>query len=384
MDLYEKNKKLFDEYILKCKVKINNLNFSEEELQNGFSIYKNLLENDLINKNSSVEDVIKYHRLKMVDVKDKHTMRVVNDTEKICNKIEVNNEFKELAQLSALFHDIARFPQSINSNTFHDRECPLFNGLSHAEYGYKMLYLEKMLNNYQIPKEFHYAIAYAVLHHQENNSSVIQFNSIDELNINYLSGMENVSQKEMIVLATLSQLVRDVDKIDILYQHITNEFPVVKPFINTKIQGENLDEICHRYDIDKKIVKKYNHLSSDNISMYASLDIPTDYINLDKIKVPDDIKKVFFNNGFLDLKKLQERKDYTFIVGMWWRLNHFLNDINFVANLEILKENKMLEQIYNMFPLRYRFLVSEAFIFANDEILDKKIKENKGKIYVKK
>lgn len=384
MDLYGKNKKLFDEYILKCKVKINNLTFSVEELQNGFSIYKNLLENDLINENSSVEDAIKYHRLKMVDVKDKHTMRVVNDTEKICNKIEVNNEFKELAQLSALFHDIARFPQSINSNTFHDRECPLFNGLSHAEYGYKMLYLEKMLNNYQIPKEFYYAIAYAVLHHQENNSSVIQFDNINELNINYLSGMENVSQKEMIVLATLSQLVRDVDKIDILYQHITNEFPVVKHFINTKIQGENLDEICHRYDIDKKIVKEYNHLSSDNISMYASLDIPTDYINLDKIKVPDDIKKVFFNNGFLDLNTLQKRDDYTFIVGMWWRLNHFLNDINFVANLEILKENKMLEQIYNMFPLRYRFLVSEAFIFANDEILDKKIKENKGKIYVKK
>lgn len=384
MDLYETNKKLFDKYILKCKIKINNLNFSEKELQSGFSIYKNLLENELIDKTYSVKDAIKYHRLNMVDVKDKHTQRVVKDTKEVCDKINVNDDFKEIANLAALFHDVARFPQSITSNTFHDYECPLFNGLSHAEYGYKMLYTEKLLNNYQIPKEYHYAIAYAVLYHQENNSSVIQFDNIDELNINYLTGNEDVSKKELVVLATISQLVRDVDKLDILYQHITNEFPVIKPLIKIELNGQTLEEICNRYDINKNIVKDYNHLFSDDISKCDYLNIPTDYINLDKIVVPDDIKEVFFNNGFLDLKTLQKRDDYTFIVGMWWRLNHFLNDINFVANLEILKENNMLEKIYNMFPLRYKFLVREAFIFANDEILNKKIKENNGKIYVKK
>lgn len=384
VNLYEENKYLFDKYILKCKEQINNLNFDEKELQDGFSIYKNLIENELIEKNYSVSEAIKYHRLNMVDVKDKHTMRVVKDANKVCNKINVNDKFKELSVLSALFHDIARFPQSVTSNTFHDYECPLFNGLSHAEYGYKMLYLDQKIKEYQIPKEYYYAIAYAVLHHQENNSSIIKFDNVNELNVNYLTGKESVSDKEMVILATISQLVRDVDKLDILYQHTTNEFPVIKPFIKIEINGKNLDDICKRYDIDKKTVKEYNRLSSDDISKLDFLNIPTDYINLNKIIVPNDIKEVFFNNGFLDLKTLQKRDDYTFIVGMWWRLNHFLNDINFVANLEILKDNNLLEKIYNMFPLRYKFLVRDAFVFANDEILDKKIKENNGKIYVKR
>lgn len=384
MDLYEKNQILFEKYILYCKDIITNLNFSEKEIQNGFSIYKNLIDNQIINDDDNVTDAIKYHRLNMITVKDKHTLRVVEDTEKICNKIDVNNKFKELAKLSALFHDIARFPQATTSNSFNDKECLLFNGLSHAEYGYKMLYLDKKIEEYQIPKEYYYAISYAVRHHQENNSSIIHFDNINELNIDYLSGKKDVSKDELIILATLSQIVRDVDKIDILYQHITNEFPVIKPFIKTKINGQTLEQICKNYDINKDFIKEYNNLSSDDIKNYTSLDIPIDYINLDKIVVPQDIKKVFFNNGFLDLKTLQKRNDYTFIVGMWWRLNHFLNDINFVANLELLKENNVLERIFYMFPLKYKFLVEEAFVFAKEEILDKKIKENSGRIYVKK
>ena len=178
--LYEINKELFNKYILKCKDKIEKLNFNNKELQEGFAIYQDLLNKGLITGDIKVGDVIKDHRLNMAKVKENHTYRVVNDTETICNKIEVNNNFTEVAKLASLFHDIARFPQAITSNTFHDKECKLFNGLSHAEYGYKMLYIDKMLNDYQIPKEYHYALALAVLNHQKNNSSNIHFNNVKE------------------------------------------------------------------------------------------------------------------------------------------------------------------------------------------------------------
>ena len=125
-------------------------------------------------------------------------------------------------------------------------------------------------------------------------------------------------------------------------------------------------------------------MENDNIENRKYINIPSDYVDLNKLVVPSDIKDSFFQNKDLDLKKLQNREDYSFIVGMWWRLNHFLNDINFVANLEILKENNTLEKIYNEFPLRYKFLVTEAFDFAKEEILDKKLEENKGKVFVKK
>lgn len=382
--LFETNKKLFDKYILECKNKIKELHFNNKDLQESFAIYQDLLNKGIITGDKTVGDVIKDHRLNMINVKENHTFRVVGDTEIICNKIDASNDFTDVAKLSALFHDIARFPQAVVSNTFHDNECKLFNGLSHAEYGYKMLYIDKMINNYQIPKEYHYAIALAVLNHQKNNSSNIHFNNLKELNVDYLTGNEKLTKKELIVISTLIQLVRDVDKIDILYQHLTGEFPVIRPFIKYEIKDKNLDEICEIYGIEKEIVKKYNNLDNDNIAKLNYINIPSDYVDLTKLVVPNDIKEVFFNNGNLNLKELQSREDYSFIVGMWWRLNHFLNDINFVANLEILKENNTLEKIYNEFPLRYKFLVTEAFEFAKEEILDKKLKQNKGKVFVKK
>lgn len=116
----------------------------------------------------------------------------------------------------------------------------------------------------------------------------------------------------------------------------------------------------------------------------SSISIPSNYIDISTLIVPNDIKNSFFKNKMLDLRKLQSRDDYTFIVGMWWRLNHFLNDINFVANLENIKENKVLDKIYKQYPLRYRVLVSEAFEFAKEKLLCKRIEENKGKIFVKR
>lgn len=384
IDLYNNNKELFEKYILDCKKVLNALTLSDEELKQGYYIYQNLLKSNLNFDDISVGNAIKMHRLKMINVKQNHTFRVVEDANKVCEKIGVCDEFVALVKLSALFHDIARFPQAVTSNTFFDKDCILFNGLSHAEYGYKMLYEDEMIKEYNIPKEYCYAIALAVLNHQRNNVLQISFNSIDELDPKLLTGNVSLNNEELTLVSTLVQLIRDVDKIDILYQHITGEYPVINPSIKCKVNGRTLDEICKKYNVDKKVVKEYNDLISDDISNIKIINIPSSYIDLRTLIVPRDIRQSFFRNEIVDLKELQKRDDYTFIVGMWWRLSHFLNDINFVANLEILKENGTLDKIYNEFPLRYRFLVTEAFEFAESEILDKKIEENKGKVFVKK
>lgn len=383
-NLYDENKELFKRYILDCKKILDDLILSEEEIKQGYYIYQNLLRSNLTDDLISVSDAIKRHRLKMIDVKQNHTFRVVEDTKKVCEKIGVCNDFVILAKLSALFHDIARFPQAVTSNTFFDRDCKLFNGLSHAEYGYKMLYENRMIENYNIPKEYYYAIALAVFNHQRSNILRIPFDNIDELDPKLLTGNVSLTNEEFILISTLVQLIRDVDKIDILYQHLTGDYPVINSSIKCRVDGRTLDEICQKYNIDKKIVREYNNLISDDISNLTVINIPSSYVDLYTLVVPDDIKESFFKNENIDLRELQKRDDYTFIIGMWWRLNHFLNDINFVANLEILKESNALDKIYNEFPLRYRFLVTEAFDFAKKEILDKKIEENKGKVFVKK
>ncbi len=66
-----------------------------------------------------------------------------------------------------------------------------------------------------------------------------------------------------------------------------------------------------------------------------------------------------------------KRRDYTFIMGMWWRLSHFLNSIYFVSNLEVLELNNLLEGIYNNFPDKYKPLVIDAFVYAKQIVKDR-------------
>src|SRR5574344_2024168 len=115
-----------------------------------------------------------------------------------------------------------------------------------------------------------------------------------------------------------------------------------------------------------------------------TIKIPSLNVLPSKLTVPIDIQKRFFNNEDMDLKELQNRRDWTFITGMWWRLDHFLNSINFTSNLEIVEENKLLESIFATYPDKYKPLVEPAFIYAKEELLNKRIIENHGQIYVGK
>lgn len=246
MILYDENKKLFNKYVLNNKNMINNLIINKYDLQEGYHIYHDLLNNGLINVSDSISDAIKVHRLKMIDVKQAHTFRVVNNIDKICEKINVCDDFVDLAKLSALFHDIARFPQAVTTNSFQDKDCVLFNGLSHAEYGYKMLYVNKMIEDYNIPKEYYYVLALTVLYHQTNKILCFSFDDINELNTNLLTGNNILIKEEFIITSTLVQLIRDVDKIDILYQHLIGDYPVINPSIKCRVDGKTLDDICKK------------------------------------------------------------------------------------------------------------------------------------------
>lgn len=384
---YENNEIIFYKYIEKCREDIKNLLFDNIEIMNGNVIRIELVNNGTIDKYTTVADSIKMHRNNMIDIKLNHTQRIVNDVNKISNKLSFNNDFGELLKVSALLHDIARFPQAVNSNTFFDKDCKIFKGDSHAEYGFKMLYINNMFKDFDINKKYRFAIASAVRYHQLpilTGDLSLKFNNANQLNVNYLTGNEDLTNKEKVIVAALTQIVKDVDMLDIFYQQKTGEFPVIKSYIPVKISNNTIDEISQLYDVSKNDILIYNNLTEQELYKIGTVNIPVSNVNLNKLEIPYDIKTKFFNNEYIDLKELQNRQDYTFITGMWWRLNHFLNNINLVANLEILEENNLLEQIYNQYPEEYKFLVKDAFEYAQNELLEKRIKENKGKVYVRK
>ena len=69
-----------------------------------------------------------------VDYKYHHTMRVVDYCKEIAQSINLNEEDTELAMLCGLFHDIARFKQWQEYNTFEDKLS-----FDHGDEGYNIL-----------------------------------------------------------------------------------------------------------------------------------------------------------------------------------------------------------------------------------------------------
>ena len=69
-----------------------------------------------------------------VSYKYKHTMRVVDFCEQIAKSLNLSNEDIELAKVCGLYHDIARFKQWQEFNTFEDKIS-----FDHGDEGYNIL-----------------------------------------------------------------------------------------------------------------------------------------------------------------------------------------------------------------------------------------------------
>lgn len=385
---YEDNLEHFNSYIENCRKRIKETLFSDEELSKDSHLRNELIQLNKINNNASVSDAIKKHRDALIDIKLNHTMRIVDDVDTMAKKLGTTVDFDKVLKVSALLHDIARFEQAIYASSFNDRECAIFEGKYHAEYGYIMLHDKNGFTNFNIPNKYQNAIGQVVKNHQAKDLTgdmAIRFDSVNELDVNkFLTGNEELNEHEKIIVAALVQMVRDVDMLDILYQHLTGEFPVVRNSVSCKTNGKTLSDIASHYMISEDEIKKFNNLESDDISSKTSLNIPVKNIEPKVFEVPLDIQKSFFNNEPLDLAVLNKREDWSFIVGMWWRLNHFLNSISFVSNMELVEEKNLLENIYNCYPDEYKPLVFPAFEYAKEKLLSKTINENKGNIYIQR
>lgn len=362
---YEENEKIMLEFIEDCRRQIKDKFFSEDKITN---------------------EEIRKHREEMIDIKLNHTMRVVEDVAKMSMKMNLNIDFTKIVKVSALLHDIARFNQAVWADSFNDRNCSQFNGMMHAEYGYHLLYVNNKFKDFQIPKNYQFAISQAVKYHQQKSLTGdlnIRFENKKELNPEVLTGYETLNNSEKIIVATLVQMVRDVDMLDILYQHLTNEFPVIRPFVTYDVCHDNLSQISKHFGISEAEIMAYNKLDNDDISNMETIKIPTIHMDKSKLAVPQDIRDAFLHNIDLDLVTLQKRRDWTFITGMWWRLIHFINNINFTSNLELVKEKELLDKIYEMYPDEYKPLVEDIFTFTKEVVINASLKINQGSEFIK-
>ena len=331
----------------------------------------------------------------MINLKLDHTTRVIKDATRIAEKLEINVDFTKILRVAALLHDIGRFPQATCSNDFIDGNCQLFNEAeikySHATYGKRILTNSGEISVFSIPKIIEPLILTAVENHQVHvltGDLALRFDNLDQLKINtesgsVLTGSENLNEAEKIIVAAILQIIKDVDGIDILYQHLTGEFPVVRPYIVYDVCGDSINSIAEHFGISVDEILSYSGRTASELEGKSTINVPSENIAPERLVVPEDIQNMFFNNEKMNLSVLQARRDWTFITGMWWRLNAFVGGINFVSNLEIIKEVELLDRVYNQYPDKYKPLVVDAFEYAKKMLLDKVIEERKGKIYTR-
>ena len=80
---------------------------------------------------------------KMMKLKVNHTLRVVNLSEKIAKSLNLSEEEINIAKNIGLLHDIGRFEQWKNYNTFKD-----YVSIDHADLGVSILKKENFIRQF--------------------------------------------------------------------------------------------------------------------------------------------------------------------------------------------------------------------------------------------
>lgn len=148
----------------------------------------------LINLEKAKQEFIKYtenYDLKDENIKRKqlHSFRVMKISEQIAKALNLKDDEIQIASLIGLLHDIARFKQYKQFNTYKDSES-----FDHGDYGAEIL--KDNLRSYIETDKYDSIIIKAVKNH---NKYKIE---------------KGLNEKELL----FSKIIRDADKLDIFYE----------------------------------------------------------------------------------------------------------------------------------------------------------------------
>ena len=138
----------------------------------------------------------------MIKYKYNHSYRVVHQAEEICRSLDLDTEERDTASLIALLHDYARFKQWTEYKSFNDSIT-----FDHGDEAIKLLFDNNEIENYIYKKEDYDVIKKAIKNHNKFKLNLKELNDREKLHC---------------------QIIRDADKLDILYAFSTNRLLEVK------------------------------------------------------------------------------------------------------------------------------------------------------------
>lgn len=227
--------------------------------------------------------VNKFEQNNKIILKKEHTLRVALNSYNLAKSLKLSDDECSLAYLIGLFHDLGRFKQIVEYDTFSDRESKI----NHAELSVNILYKEGLINKF---------IDNTLCYDEIIKKAIINHN-IDKID-------DDLSYDEK----TFAKILRDADKLDILniitFDNINDifwfsEFEDLE--INPDILNSHLNEELINYNDIKNnldlLVSFYNYVYDINFS-YTKEKILNDHLYE---KITKRMKKYFNNNDIIDV-----------------------------------------------------------------------------------
>ncbi len=169
----------------------------------------------------------------MVELKYYHTYRVVDYATKLAESLKLNEHDTFLAQTIALLHDIARFRQATEFNTFNDKIS-----FDHGDVGCEILLKDDYISKYVSNNEDKNLVLKAIKLHNKKNIE------------------ESLTTKEKI----FCDLIRDADKLDIMD----------KQGIDIKDDSKEFNKEAFEELKNKQLVT-YTHVTNDATNILKTL-----------------------------------------------------------------------------------------------------------------
>lgn len=192
---------------------------------------------DFVMKFDMNEDMIKY--------KYNHSYRVVHQSEEISRSLKLDEENKDIASLIGLLHDIGRFSQWSNYKTYKDKDS-----IDHGDEAIKILFDEVEIKNYKFNDKYTEVIRKAIKYHNKMDIP------------NDLSFTEDLHCK----------ILRDADKLDILYAFSTNRL------LELKNDDSNISKKIDEDFMNHKLVNKREVVTvNDNVLKVVALCFDINY-----------------------------------------------------------------------------------------------------------
>ncbi len=216
-------------------------------------------------------------------IKQLHSLRVMEVSNKIAKGIELNEEEINIATLIGLLHDIARFEQFTQYGTFRDRES-----IDHGDFGVEILKKDDYIYKYIMDNKYIDIIYLAIKNH---NKYQIE------------NGLN--PKQEM-----FCKIIRDADKIDILYETVNifykeNEIEEINHSI---VDDEILSKIYEKKTINRNDFKKRGKLISVLVMLAFLFDINYK-TSFEMIYQENYINKIFQKFDFKDEHMKQKMKE---------------------------------------------------------------------------